>query len=214
MNVIVLDTETTNSLDDPFTYDIGWMVVNLETKKVLKSESYAVAEIFLDKELMETAYFAEKIPSYWEEIKSKDRKLARLFTIKKTLKADCDAYGVKEIYAHNARFDYLSCNTTQRFLTSSKWRYFFPYGVKICDTLKMARETFKDDKAYRDFCVTNNFVTQYGKNRYTAEILYRFLTGNTEFEEVHKGLDDVSIEKEILFACRDRGITEGALFMD
>lgn len=210
--VIVLDTETTNSLDDPFTYDIGWAVVDVDTKETVKTESYAVADIFLDKELMASAYFIEKVPSYWEEIKSKDRKLARLFTIRKSLIADCKAYGIEEIYAHNARFDYLSCNTTQRFLTSSKWRYFFPYGVKICDTLKMARETFKKDKAYNDFCVENNYLTQNGKNRYTAEILYRFLTGNKDFEEVHKGIDDVLIEKEILFACRDRGVTEGALF--
>lgn len=214
MNVIVLDTETTNSLDDPFTYDIGWMVINLDTKEVLKSESYAVADIFLDKELMESAYFAEKIPSYWEEIKSKDRKLARLFTIKRSLLADCKAYHVSEIYAHNARFDYLSCNTTQRFLTSSKYRYFFPYGVKICDTLKMARDTFKNDSAYCDFCKNNGYVTKNGQNRYTAEILYKFLSGDSDFTEIHKGLDDVKIEKEILFACRDRGITDGRLFID
>lgn len=212
MNVIVLDTETTNSLDDPFTYDIGWMVVNLETEEVLKSESYAVAEIFLDKELMKCAYFADKIPSYWEEIKSKDRKLARLYTIRKTLIEDCKAYGVEEIYAHNARFDYLSCNLTQRFLTSSKWRFFFPYGVTICDTLKMARKTFGNDVEYRRFCEENNYLTQNGQNRYTAEILYRFLSGDNDFEEVHKGLDDVSIEKEILLACRKRGVVHGALF--
>ena len=29
MNVIVLDTETTNSLEEPIAYDIGWAVVNL-----------------------------------------------------------------------------------------------------------------------------------------------------------------------------------------
>ena len=62
MNVIVIDTETTNSIEEPLTYDIGWCVLNLDTKEVLKEESYAVAEIFLDKELMEVAYFAEKIP--------------------------------------------------------------------------------------------------------------------------------------------------------
>lgn len=212
MNVIVLDTETTNSLDDPFTYDIGWAVIDLETEKVLKTESYAVVEVFLDKELMASAYFIDKVPSYWEEIKSKDRKLARLFTIRKSLIADCKAFHVTEIYAHNARFDYLSCNTTQRFLTSSKWRYFFPYGTIICDTLKMAKEAFKDDESYREFCVENGYLTQYGQNRYTAEVIYRFLTGNTNFEEVHKGIDDVMIEKDILLACRKRNITNGALF--
>lgn len=210
-NVIVLDTETTNSLDDPICYDIGWAVINLEDGAVVKTESYAVAEIFLDKELMQTAYFAEKIPSYWEEIKGGSRKLARLFTIHQSLFNDCKAYDVKKIYAHNARFDYLSCNLTQRWLTSSKYRYFFPYGVQICDTLKMARKAFADE-AYKNFCTENGFVTKNGQNRYTAEVLYRFITGNLEFEEVHKGIDDVMIEAQILLECRKRGITNGALW--
>ena len=66
MNRIVLDTETTNSLEEPLAYDIGWAVVD-ESGTILKAESYAVAEIFLDKELMTSAYFAAKIPKYWEE---------------------------------------------------------------------------------------------------------------------------------------------------
>ena len=212
MNAIVLDTETTNSIDDPICYDIGWAVVNLENEQVIKTESYAVAEIFLDSELMKIAYFAEKIPSYWEEIRHGERKLARLNTIRKALRADCEAYGVKEIYAHNARFDYRSCNLTQRFLTSSKYRYFFPFGITICDTLKMARELYKNDEKYTAFCEKNAYKTQNGANRLTAEIIYRFLTGKADFEEVHKGLDDVLIEKEILFECRRKGVKNGALW--
>lgn len=212
MNAIVLDTETTNSIDDPICYDIGWAVVNLEDEQVVKTESYAVAEIFLDRELMKIAYFAEKIPSYWEEIRHGERKLARLNTIRKALRADCEAYGVKEIYAHNARFDYRSCNLTQRFLTSSKYRYFFPFGITICDTLKMARELYKNDENYTAFCEENAYKTQNGANRLTAEIIYRFLTGKADFEEVHKGLDDVMIEKEILFECRRKGVKNGALW--
>ena len=214
MNAIVLDTETANSLDDPITYDIGWAVVDPDTGEVFKTESYAVAEIFLDRDLMSTAYFAEKIPQYWDEIKSGERKLARLNTIRRTLKADCEAFQISEIYAHNARFDYLSCSLTQRWLTSSKYRYFFPYGVKICDTLKMAREAFGKDEAYRNFCEENSYKTAKNQLRFTAEILYRFLSGQNDFEEEHKGLADVLIEKEILVACRKRGIENGALWED
>lgn len=210
--VIVLDTETANSLEEPLCYDIGWAVVNLETEEVVKTESYAVAEIFLDKELMQSAYFAEKIPSYWEEIKTKDRKLARLYTIRKTLIADCKAYGVKEIYAHNARFDYLSCNLTQRYITKSKYRFFFPYGVQMCDTLQMSREAFGKEAEYKEFCKANGFVTKRHQIQFTAEVLYRYLTNSIEFEEAHRGIDDVLIEKEILFACRNRGVEDGALF--
>lgn len=211
MNLIVLDTETTNSIEEPLAYDIGWAVVT-EEGEVLKTESYAVAEIFLDKELMEVAYFAEKIPQYWEEIKNGNRKLARLSTIFKSLYADTRAYGVKEIYAHNARFDDLSLKLTQRFISGSKYRYFLPYGVKMCDTLKMAREAFGKDADYKAFCDSNNYKTPRGQRRMTAEVLYRFISGQNDFEEVHKGLDDVLIEKEILIECRKRGMVDGSLY--
>ena len=211
-NVIVLDTETTNSLEEPIAYDIGWAVINLETEEVLKTESYAIAEIFLDKELMSCAFFADKIPSYWEEIKYGSRKLARLSTIHRTLVNDCKAYGVKEIYAHNAIFDNSSCNLTQRYITGSKYRYFFFFFTCVCDTLKMARQAFKNDDDYGRFCYENDYLTKRGQRRYTAEILYRFMNGQNDFEEVHKGLDDVMIEKEILFECRRRGVENGALW--
>ena len=199
-NIIVLDTETTNTLDDPIAYDIGWAVVSLEDGAVLKTESYAVAEIFLDAELMACAFFADKIPQYWEEIKSSDRKLARLNTIRKALKADCEAYGVNEIYAFNVRFDYLSLNLTQRYLTCSKYRYFTPYGSQFMDILKYARHTLKDNADYRKFCLENKYLTKNSGNRYTAEIVYRFWFDDNFIEE-HKGIDDVKIETQILLKC-------------
>lgn len=211
MNVIVLDTETTNSLDEPIVYDIGWAVIDIETEKVIKTESFVVAEIFLDKELMSFAYYADKIPQYWDDIKAGKRTLTSRSKIRNRLWEDCRNYEVKDIYSHNAIFDYRSCSLTQRYLTCSKYRYFFPYGTRICDTLKMARKAFNDDN-YKQFCVDNGYLTQNGQNRYTAEIIYRYLTNNLDFEEEHKGLDDVMIEKEILFACRNKGITDGALW--
>lgn len=212
MRAIVLDTETTNSLDDPLTYDIGWAVIDLDTEKVMKTQSFVVAEIFFRKDLMENAYFAEKIPEYRAELKAKKTLALSLFKIRKILHKDCQTYGVKEIYAHNAIFDSRSCNTTQRYITSSRDRYFFPYNIRICDTLKMSREAFGKDPEYSSFCKKNNYLTKRGQNRFTAEILYRFITNNNEFIEEHKGLEDVLIEKEILFECRKRGVTNGVLW--
>lgn len=196
---LVIDTETTNSIDDPICYDVGFAVVDKEGK-VYEAHSYVVAEIFLDKELMENAYFKDKIPQYWEDIKSGKRKLRKFNTIRNILADICLQYNIKIIMAHNARFDYKSLNLTQRFLTSSKYRYFFPYDTEIWDTLKMARKVFIGED-YDTFCYENNFVTKRGCKRYTAEILYRFLTNNLEFEEEHTGLEDVLIEKEIFAYC-------------
>lgn len=199
--VMVLDTETANSLDDPLCYDVGFAVVNPFTGEVIEAQSYVVAEVFLDKELMASAYFADKIPSYWEDIESGVRRLARFSTIRKAVYETCRKYAIKKIFAHNMRFDNRSCNLTQRWLTSSKYRYFFPYGVEMWDTLKMARNTLKHNDEYGEFCYENDYLTKNGQRRYTAEIIYRFLTDDNNFVEEHKGLDDVMIEKEILRYC-------------
>lgn len=197
---IVIDTETTNSIDDPICYDIGFAVVDAKGK-VYEQHSYVVADIFLDKELMSYAYFADKIPQYWEDIKAGKRKLRRFKTIKMIFKDVCKQYGIKKIFAHNARFDNRSLNLTQRYLTSSKFRYFFPYNTEIWDTLKMSRNTLKNIESYDRFCWENDYITKRGCKRYTAEIIYRFITGDNDFEEKHTGLEDVLIEKEILKYC-------------
>ena len=211
---LVVDTETTNSIDDPFAYDVGFAVVNA-TGEVLEAHSYVVADIFLDKDLMASAYFADKIPQYWEDIKSGKRILRRFKTIKSILRDVVAQYGIRYVVAHNASFDYRSLNYTQRLLTSSKYRYFFPWGVEIWDTLKMARQTLKTNENYRQFCIDNGFT--YGKEdkpqlRFTAEIIHRFLTGNLDFVEEHTGLEDVLIEKDILAYCLANGVTDGALW--
>ena len=208
---IVLDTETTNSLDDPLTYDIGFAVID-EKGKVYDSYSFVIAEIFLDKELMKSAYFADKIPQYWQDIKDGKRKLARLLTVKKILAKVMKENNTNIVIAHNARFDYRSLATTQRLLTSSKYRYFLPYGTEVYCTLKMARQALKNNIEYDNFCYNNGYLTKRGCKRYTAEILYRFLTGQNDFIESHTGLEDVLIEKEIFSFCFANGITDGKLW--
>ena len=80
MNYIVLDTETTNGFDDPFCYDVGYAVLN-ESFEVIETRSFVVADVFLDKEMMANAYFADKIPQYWEDIKNGVRELKHSETL-------------------------------------------------------------------------------------------------------------------------------------
>ena len=211
-NYIVLDTETTNGFDDPMVYDCGWSVIN-DKGETFATRSFVNADIFIDEpELMAQAYFVEKIPMYVSQIADKKRTLARFSTIRFALHKDCKDFDVVAIVAHNARFDYIACQTTQRYLTKSKYRYFLPYGTEVWDTLKMAREVLKNDVAYDNFCYDNNYVTKRGCKRFTAEILYRFFTGDNDFVESHTGLEDVTIEKVIFAECMARGAESGKLW--
>ena len=206
---IVVDCETApcdRSIDEVtpinmLAYDIGWVVTD-RRGNVYASRSFVNANVFLDeKDLMHSAYYAHKIPEYWEDIKSGKRILTSFYNIRMAFLADCNLYNVQQIYAHNMHFDYSALNNTQRWLTKSKYRYFFPYGAEICDTLKLAKDLIAPMKKYRKFCEENGYITKAGNVRLTAEILYRFISGDEEFKEEHKGLDDCLAEKEILAYC-------------
>ena len=206
---IVLDTETC-PVDKDFdgvtpqnmwVYDCGWAVVD-KRGKVYKTRSFVNADIFLnEKELMKSAYYAKKIPMYWEQIKSGERILTSFYNIRKALLEDIKEFKVTEVFAHNMRFDYGTLNNTQRWLSKSKYRYFFPFGIEICDTLRMARDVIAKMPTYKRFCEENNYITKNGQLRLTAEIIYRFITKDNDFVESHTGLEDVMIEKEILAYC-------------
>lgn len=206
---IVLDTETC-PIDKECTevipsnmwvYDCGWAIVD-KRGTVYKTQSFINADIFLgEKSLMQSAYYANKIPQYWQDIKAGTRTLTSFYKIRQALLKDIQDFGVTQIFAHNMRFDYGTLNTTQRWITKSKYRYFFPKNLEICDTLKMAKDVIASMPTYQRFCADNNYLTSKGQVRLTAEILYRFITQDNTFVEKHTGLEDVMIEKEILAYC-------------
>ena len=206
---LVLDTETC-PLDKDMTdvnpynmwvYDIGWAIVD-KNGTVYETRSFIVGEIFFgESDLMQSAYYKNKIPQYMDDIKDGTRIMADWYTIRTQLHKDCEKYGIKEIYAHNMYFDYRTVNTTQRWITKSKYRYFFPYGCDICDTLKMARDVIEKMPSYRTFCEIHGIYTKTGRISYSAENLYKFIINDPTYIEEHTALEDVMIEKEILAYC-------------
>ena len=197
--IIIIDTETTNDLIDSLVYDIGFIVADYNGN-IYSKHSFVNADIFLDKELMSVAFFAEKIPTYWKEIKEGSRTLTSFNNIKWTLRHIMKENNITKVYAYNCRFDYLALATTQRYLSKSKYRYFFPYGTEFHDILALSRHCFKSIKTYRDFCKENAYLTRNNANRYTAEIVAQYLF-DKNFTEEHTALADCEIEYKILLAC-------------
>lgn len=208
--MVVLDTETcptvkTDSVDphNMLAYDIGWSIID-KTGKVYISRSYIVGETFGCPNLMSSAYYADKIPHYINDLIAGTRTIEHLNKIRGQLVSDMVTYNCTEVYAHNAYFDYTSLNATMEYF--NKGKYFFPYAIKgkkveICDTLKMARDTILKMPTYKAFCEQYNLYTINGNLSATAENLYRFITNNPYFIESHTALEDVTIEKEILAYC-------------
>lgn len=206
---VVMDTETCpidTSIEgvcakNMWTYDIGWAIVD-KRGKVYRTRSFIVADIFLEeKDLMNSAYYSNKIPQYWEDIKNGKRTIKSWYNIRKIFLSDLKEFEINQVYAHNMRFDYHTITTTQKWLTKSKYRYFFPKNVEICDTLKMARDVIGKMPTYIQFCEYHGFLTKNGKPQFKAETLYRFISNDVDFIESHTALEDVMIEKEILAYC-------------
>lgn len=201
---ILIDTETANGLDNPLCYNIAWKVID-RMGNVYAEGNFINRDIFFGmRDLMETAYYANKIPQYLEQIADGEIKVASWYDIKKIFRDTCEAYNVRAIIAHNARFDYRSCTMTQRYETCSKYRYFFPEGVEIWDTLAMARDVMGNRTSYKKWCFENGYTLKNGQPRLTAEILYRYISQMQDFEEEHKAMEDVNIECEIFWYLTSR----------
>lgn len=206
---LVIDTETC-PLDrdledvDPFNmwvYDIGYQIAD-KRGNVYLERSFVNADIFLNEKIaMTSSYYAKKIPKYWEDIKAGKRTLTSFYNIRKQIIEDMKTYNVKEVYAYNMRFDYNTLNNTQRWLTKSAYRYYFPKGTKICDIMKMANDVIKNTPTYQRFCIENGFLTKNGRVQMKAETIYRYILQDTNFIESHTGLEDVKIETIIMAYC-------------
>ena len=197
---IVIDTETTNSLDDPICYDVGFAVVDREGA-IYESHSFVVAEVFLNEELMASAYFIEKIPQYWEDIKNGTRKIKSIYKIRREVKDLMNKYNVKKVGAYNMGFDKRALNNVMRYTTKSFCRWFFPFGTEFFCIWHLACQTLLNTTSYIKFAIKNGLESDKGNILTNAESCYKFLTNSVDFEESHTGLEDVRIEVEIMAKC-------------
>lgn len=203
---MVLDTETcpidreleevtpTNML----VYDIGYTITD-KKGNVYRTGSYIVSDIFFGEfyTKMQSSYYANKIPKYMEQIANGERVVKTWKQISFILRKVLEEFDINVVVAHNARFDYGVLRNTKDYLEEYPM---LPY-VEWWDTLKMARSILKERKSYKRFCEDNNFMTKNNQCRFTAEVIYRYLTNDLEFEESHTGLEDTLIEKDILAFC-------------
>ena len=203
---MVLDTETcpidrdmeevtpTNML----VYDLGYTITD-KKGNVYRTGSYIVSDIFFGEfyTKMQSSYYANKIPKYMEQIANGERVVKTWKQISFILRKVLEEFDINVVVAHNARFDYGVLRNTKDYLEEYPM---LPY-VEWWDTLKMARSILKERKSYKRFCEDNNFMTKNNQCRFTAEVIYRYLTNDLEFEESHTGLEDTLIEKDILAFC-------------
>ena len=193
--MLILDTETANSLEDTLPYDIGFTVID-KKGNIYEEHSFAISEIFDWTELMSTAYYKAKLPKYYEKLKQGTMQKASIWTIRKLIFELLEKYNINEVYAYNASFDIKALNNLVRYLTGSACRYFFKYGIQICDIWHIACQVLGTQKTFQWDNVrnkNNNLITN-------AERMYSYCE-DIDFKEDHTGLEDARVEAQILARC-------------
>ena len=199
--LLVIDTETCNTIEQPIPYDIGYAVCDRKGNVYVK-RSFIVAEVFLDlADVMKSAYYAEKIPCYWEDIKRGKRVIKSIWNIRKQIFEDMKKYNIKRVGAYNMGFDKRALNNLMRYTTKSFCRWFFPFGTKFFCIWSMACQTLLNTTSYVKFAEKNNLVSDANNLLTSAESCYKFITDSVDFKESHTGLEDVEIEIEIMAKC-------------
>lgn len=209
--ILVIDTETANTLmredgsadmSDVLVYDCGWQVADREGS-IFDAQSFVNRDIFCkEKDMMQSAYYADKIPRYLADIEAGTRKVASFYDIRMELLEAIREYNIKYFAAYNARFDANALNRTQSWVTKSAYRYALPFGEVVwLDIMKMAQDAICTTKAYKEWATDRDYVMKNGQPRKTAEMIYQFITGQEDFEESHTGLEDVEIETFIMAHC-------------
>lgn len=194
---MVVDVETAGGFGNPAVYDIGISIVN-RTGKAFVSESFLTKEIFLDRKLMNSAYYKAKVPMYWEQLHNGEHSIWPFFSIRNHIRYLCDVYNVQAICAYNAKFDVNALNKTSARLGDDE--PFFP-DLPVWDIWNMACQTILQKRSFQQMALDNEWESEAGNVRTSAEVAYRYLSGMADFEEQHTGLADVLIETQIFAKC-------------
>lgn len=199
MNIMVFDTETT-SLDKPFCYNVGYQIVSTETCKILVARDYVVEQVWHNLPLFQSAYYAEKRPIYVARMRAHQAVMDKFGYICRQMARDIKQFEVEHAYAYNSSFD------DKVFTFNCDWyKCSNPFDTVQIHDIRGYAHKYIVDEDYIAYCEEHQLFTETGNYSTTAEAIYRYISGDDDFNEEHTALRDSVIETDILFYTINRG---------
>lgn len=195
-NILILDTETTG-LDKPFCYDVGYQIFDTKNLTIVAEKHFVIEQAWHNLPLFESAYYKEKRPQYVQLMRQHKATMTKWGYVMQEMRRDINYHNITDAYAYNADFD------DKVFTYNCEWyKTMNPLdNVAIHDIWGYASAFITCKLEYKNFCEQYQRFTDTGNYKASAEVVYQFITNETEFEEKHMGLQDVQIESQILQYC-------------
>ena len=203
--IATIDTETISTNEKKFCYNVGYVIADTDSRAILCKKDFVVEQIWHNRALFETAYYADKRPLYVSAMRGKRAVMDKWGYIMREMMKDFRENKVEYAYAFNSPFD------DSVFTFNCDWfKTNNPLDtVPVLDIRGMVSQFITNDPAYTQFCEENERFTDSGNYSANAETVYQYITANHDFVEAHTALADSEIETEILFACLDMGAEVG-----
>lgn len=208
-NFVVIDTETAPTVnhgdnqahpETSLVYDFGYIIAD-NNGHIYVERSFIIAETFCNTNLMNSAYYANKLPQYKQGM-GDEWQVVSFLEAYRTFKDDCKQYNVKTIWAYNVLFDEIALNNTIKTYSNGFLNWFKPYGMKYRDIWSEVGFTICNTKKYVNWAIEQGFTTSSGNPSTSAENVYRYMIGDEEYIERHTALEDCYIELELLLKAK------------
>lgn len=213
---MVLDTEACGICprnddvrpDEMRVYDLGFIVADrdgvvYETASMADVTRLTQRDIYRghNDRLVNSAYYAEKLPTYWAGLRSGEWEPCSFYDMHERVLNAIKRHNIKDVWAYNAKFDRDALNATIANASNGYRRFFMPYGTIWRDIWSASSECITNTPKYAKWAIRNDYTSAKGNPQTSAEVVYRYLTGNHDFVEEHTALSDCRIELAILLKC-------------
>lgn len=210
-NIVVIDTETAPIVPmGPHVdarkmrvYDVGYIVKPLRGTDIILERSFVVSDTFFDHALMNSAYYADKVPTYRKGYNDVDWHIVTFADVWHTFINDCREYDVREVWAFNARFDMVALNETIKEASRGFISSFLPDGMVWRDIWPLA-QLITGTAAYNEWAYAQGLFSEKGIAKTGVEAITRYINNDNDFSEAHTALDDARHEAAIMDHLRFR----------